>query len=238
MKLLLSSTFVLLTLYPATLLAFDDLREVITVDFLYHYARMERSTLINTDNFQSRQGGMLQFEYEDQIDLFWRWYVGGDMTYAVFESASSRSFSPRHQLPWQVYVGTGFQLGALKSFEALIGVGASSEYYFINNGVNSFSLDSTMSGRGHIGFSWRFLSITGASAKLFFRYSTPFTQVKHGSSPMTYKGILDGSIRLRGRYDSLVSLLAGVRFEDYQIADASVTYFTTRIYAGIGFQFR
>ena len=95
-----------------------------------------------------------------------------------------------------------------------------------------------MSARAHLGFSWRFLSITGATAKLLFRYSTPITSVDHDGTDLTYKGILDGTIRLRGRYDSFMSFYAGVRFEDYQVADESVTYFTTRVYAGLGFHFK
>lgn len=221
-----------------TLQAFDDLREVWNVDFMYHYSRIERATLLNADSFQSRQGGMIQFEYEDQIDLFWRWYFGGDVTFAIHEAAASRSFSPREQIPWQLFVGTGFQVGTLKSLEFFFGVGGASEHYFITNGVNSFSFENTISARAHLGFSWRFLSITGGTAKLLFRYSTPFTEVDHNGTPLTYAGILDGSIRLRGRYDSFMSLYAGVRFEDYQVSDESVTYFTTRVYAGLGFHWK
>jgi hypothetical protein len=238
MRLIALNTLVLLFLFPVSSKAFDDLRGVWTVDFLYHYARIERSTLLNADSFQSRQGGMIQFEYEDQIDLFWRWYIGGDFTYAIHEAAASRTFSPREQIPWQLYMGTGFQLGALKSFEGFFGFGGSSEHYFLSNGVNSFSFESDVSARIHAGFSWRFLSVTGATAKLLFRYSYPVTEVDHDGTSMRYRGILDGNIRLRGRYDSLMSLYAGVRFEDYQVADESVVYFTTRVYAGLGFQFR
>jgi len=232
------STLVLILVLAPKAQAFDDLREVWTFDFLYHYSRIERATLFNADSFQSRQGGMIQFEYEDQIDLFWRWYFGGDVAFALHEAAASRSFSPREQIPYQFYLGTGFQMGALKSFEGFFGLGGASEHYFVSNGVNSFDFRNTISGRAHMGFSWRFLSITGATAKLQFRYSLPFTKVDHNGTDMSYRGILDGTIRLRGRYDSLMSLYAGIRFEDYQVSDESVTYFTTRVYAGLGFQFR
>lgn len=219
-------------------MAFDDLRKAWTVDVMYHYARIERATLFNADSFQSRQGAMIQVEYDEPIDLFWRWYAGGDLTYAIYEAAASRFFSPRDQMPWQIYLGTGFQLGALKSFEAFFGLGASSESYFINNGVNSFSFEQDISARAHLGFSWRFLSIVGSSAKLMFRYSLPVTTVDHNGTDLSYRGILDGSIRLRGRYDSTFSLNAGIRFEDFQVADESVSYFSTRVYAGIGLHFQ
>ncbi len=237
MRIFTLKTLVWLLLLPSPSQAFDDLREAWNLDFLYHYSRIERSTLFNADSFQSRQGGMLQFEYEDQIDLFWRWYVGGDVAYAVHEAAASRSFSPRDQIPWQLYIGTGFQFGALKSWEVFLGLGGSSEHYFVADGTNSFSFESDISARAHLGFSWRFLSITGATSKLLFRYSMPVTTVDQEGTPLSYKGILDGTIRLRGRYDSLMSFYAGVRFEDYQLSNESVSYFTTRVYAGIGLHF-
>lgn len=217
--------------------AFDDLREVWNLDLLYHYSRIERSTLLQTDNFQSRQGAMLQFEYEDQIDLFWRWYFGGDVTFARYEAAPTAIFSPRNQYPAQVYLGTGFQLGDLKSFEIFGGLGGSTEHYFTLTGPNQFEFRNKYSLRGHVGFSWRFLSITGASAKFLFRYSLPLTTVDHNGTPLSYRGILDGTLRLRGNYDSLMSLYAGIRFEDYQTSNESITYFTSRIYAGLGLHF-
>ena len=238
MKIYTLKTIVLLFLIPLQAHSFDDLREVWNVDVLYHYARIERATLLNADSFQSRQGGMIQVEYEDQIDLFWRWYAGGDFTFAIYEAAASRSFSPREQIPFQVYLGTGFQLGSLKSFEGFFGLGVSNEHFFISNGVNSFAFENKLSARAHLGFSWRFLSITGASAKLKFRYAMPITQVDHNGTNLSFRGILDGSIRLRGRYDSLMSVYAGVRFEDYQVSDESVAYFTTRVYAGFGLHFK
>ncbi len=217
--------------------AFDDLRQVWNVDLLYHYARLERSTLTQSDNFQSRQGVMLQWEYEDQLNLFWRWYIGGDLTFAQFESAPRVTFSPRQQLPAQIYLGTGWQLGTLKSFEIFGGLGGSTEHYFIANGTNNFDFTQSYSLRGHLGFSWRFLSITESSAKLLVRYSLPVTPVEHNGDFLSYRGILDGTLRLRSDYDSLLSLYAGVRFEDYRTNDGTITYFTTRIYAGLGLHF-
>lgn len=223
---------------PLVTHGFDDTLNKWNIDLLYHYTRIDRSTLVQTHNFQSRQGGMLQFEYEDEIDLFWRWYLGGDITYAIYEASATTNFSPNDRMPWQLFIGTGFQLGALKSFEVFFGLGGSSEHYFTATGVNQFEFKQTASLRGHLGFSWRFLSITAASAELLFRYSLPLTQVNHDGSEMSYSGILDGSIRLRPRYDSSYSFYAGIRFEDYKVANDSVTYFTSRVYAGLGLHFK
>ncbi len=238
MLLLRTALLILLLCFGQQSQAFDDLKNVWNFDLLYHYARIERTTLLQTDNFQSRQGVMLQFQYEDQIDLFWRWYFGGDVTFARYEAASTVSFTPRNQIPAQLYLGTGLQLGDLKSFEIFGGLGGSTEHYFNLVGPNQFEFESTYALRAHLGFSWRFLSITSASAKLLFRYSLPVTPVEHNGADITYRGILDGSMRLRGRYDSLLSLYGGIRFEDYQTSNQSLTYFTSRIYAGVGFHFR
>lgn len=181
---------------------------------------------------------MIQFEYEDEIDLFWRWYAGGDVTFAIYEVSASTSFTPREQIPWQLFLGTGFQLGDLKSVEIFFGLGGSSETYFVATGVNQFDFKQTASARAHLGLSWRFLSITGASSKVSFRYSLPVTTVSHNGSDMAYRGILDGTIRLRHRYDSSFSFYAGIRFEDYKISNDSVTYFTSRVYAGLGLHFK
>lgn len=223
---------------PIVASGFDDTINRFNLDLLYHYSRIERSTLVQTHNFQSRQGGMLQFEYEDEIDLFWRWYVGGDFTFARYEASATTQFSPQERMPWQAYIGTGFQIGALKSWEIFFGAGGSSEHYFVGTGVNQFDFRQTASLRGHLGLSWRFLSMTGASAKLLFRYSLPLTQVNHNGAEMTYRGILDGNIRLRHRYDSSFSFYGGIRFEDYKLMDESITYFTSRVYAGLGLHFQ
>lgn len=230
--------FLLVQISGSVSYAFDDLREVWNVDILYHYARTERSTLINSNIFQSRQGAMLQFEYEDQIDLFWRWYLGGDLTFAVYEAAASRSFSPREHMPWQLFLGTGFQLGPLKTFELFFGAGGSSETTFEPAGTNNFSLKQGISARVHAGVTWRFLGSIGSSSKLIARYSFPITSIDENGNPMSYRGIIDASLRIRGKYDSLMSFMAGVRFEDYRYSDQSVVYFTTRIYGGIGFHFK
>lgn len=237
MKQFTFTTLVLLLLIPQSAFSFDDLDSNWTLDLLYHYSRMERSTLINTDNFLSRQGAMLQFEYEEQIDIFWRWYTGGDLTFARYEAAATTSFTPREQFPWQLFIGTGFQLGALKTFEAFFGLGGSSEHFFIPTGTNRFTFYQKMSARAHLGFSWRFLSIIGSTANLSFRYSTPITRVNHNGISLSYAGILDSTLRLRGRYDSSWSLYGGARFEDYQTSNNSVSYFTSRLYAGLGLHF-
>ncbi|MEM7647465.1 MAG: hypothetical protein AAF203_11185 [Pseudomonadota bacterium] len=217
--------------------AFDDLQHQWTLDILYHYTRIERSTLFNTDSFLSRQGAMLQFEYEEQIDLFWRWYAGGDLTFARYESSANTSFSPRDRFPWQLYIGTGFQLGTLKNFEILFGLGGSSEHFFLADGSGAFNFEQKISARGHLGFSWRFLSVVGSSARFFFRYSAPLTSLDHGGTPLQYAGMLDGTLRFRSRYDSSWSLYGGIRFEDYNTTTESVTYFTSRVYAGLGLHF-
>lgn len=237
MGLFLRWTFILLIFTPQSSFAFDDLESQWTLDILYHYTRIERSTLVNTDNFLSRQGGMLQFEYEQQIDIFWRWYIGGDVAAAVYEAAAQTRVDPEFQWPWQLYVGTGFQLGALKTFEIFFGAGGSSEHFFISTNTNQYNFYQKMSARAHLGFSWRFLSIIGSSATLLFKYSTPITTVNHNGEPLAYAGVLDGTLRLRGRYDSSWSLYGGVRFEDYKTSNRSVTYFTSRIFAGLGFHF-
>ncbi len=228
---------ILCSLLPLPANAFDDLKQAWNVDLLYHYSRMERATLLQTDNIQSRQGIMLQFEYEDQIDLFWRWYFGGDFTFARYEAAPTVIFSPQEQFPAQIYLGTGFQLGALKSFEIFFGLGGATEHYLTLTGPNTFDFKNEYSARAHLGFSWRFLSITGATAKLLARYSLPVTEVDHSGTSLSYRGILDGTLRIRGSYDSLFSLYGGVRFEDYRTSNQGITYFITRIYAGFGLHF-
>ncbi|MCB0379096.1 MAG: hypothetical protein KDD33_11445 [Bdellovibrionales bacterium] len=224
-------------IFPVRSFAFDDLQEYWNIDLLYSYSRIERSSLFQTENFQSRQGVMLQLEYEDQISLFSRWYVGGDLSANFYEAAASVSFSPRALFPAQVYAGLGFQMGDLKAWEIFFGAGPSTEIFILSSGSNNYNMETGYSLRVHGGFSWRFLSITGSSSQLLVRYSYPVTPVNQNGVSLSFRGILDGSIRLRGRYDSLLSLLAGVRFEDYSFADESVTFFSTRVYAGVGFHF-
>lgn len=236
MKLAWYTTFVLLLLVPFSVFAFDDLDHDTTIDIMYHYTRIERSTLLTTENFLSRQGAMLQWEYEEPINLFWRWYTGGDLTFARYEAAATTRFSPRDQFPWQVYIGSGLQLGALKSIEVFAGLGGSSEHFFISN-ASGFTFYQKMSARAHLGFSWRFLSIVGSTAKLLFRYSIPVTAVNHNGADLTYAGVVDATLRLRGRYDSGWSLYGGIRFEDYKTFNDSVSYFSSRLYAGLGLHF-
>lgn len=231
------STLVCTLFFSLPALSFDDLQNQWTLDVLYHYTRLERTTLFQTDSFLSRQGAMLQFEYEEQIDIFWRWYLGGDLTYAVYEASATTNFSPRNRYPWQVFIGTGFQIGTLKNFEAFFGIGGSSEHFFLADGTGNFDFQQKMSARAHLGFSWRFLSIVGSSARFLFRYSLPLTTIDHSGTPLTYAGILDGTLRFRSRYDSSWSLYGGIRFEDYKTTTESVSYFTSRVYAGLGFHF-
>ncbi|MCJ8277839.1 MAG: hypothetical protein MJK18_13435, partial [Bdellovibrionales bacterium] len=186
----------------------------------------------------SRQGAMIQFENEEPIHLFWRWYWGGDLTFARYEASGSVLVTPIDRMPWQLYAGTGWQFGARKNFEVYIGAGASSEFYMRSEGTNQYSFEQTNSLRAHLGFYWRFLSIIGSSAVLNFRYSRPVTTVEHGSSgDLEYAGVLDGTLRLRPYYDSTLSLYGGIRFEDYNTEGDAITYFTTRLYAGVGIHF-
>ena len=239
MRLRLCQTFILLFVgLPSSVLAFDDLSNQWTVDLLFHYARTERATLLTSENFLSRQGAMLQLRYEDPIDLFWHWYIGGDISFARYEASASISVHPEDRNPWQLYVGTGWQLGAMKNFEIFLGAGGSSEHYMRAESATSYSFEQTNSLRGHLGFYWRFLSIIGSSAELSFKYSYPITTVRHGDTgAMEYAGILDGNLRLRPYYNSTLSLYGGVRFEDYKTAAQGITYFTSRIYAGLGIHF-
>jgi hypothetical protein len=231
-----ASTLVLLFVFTNNAYAFDDLQSRFNLDVLYHYSRIERTTLFNTDSFLSRQGAMLQFEYEDHLDLFWRWYIGGDLTWAQYEAAANTTFNPHQQLPWQLYIGNGFQFGTLKNFEMFFGLGGSSEHFFIAT-ANGYNFYQKMSARAHIGMSWRFLSVVGSSATLLFRYSRPVTPVNHNGVDLDYAGILDANLRLRGQYDSGLSLYGGIRFEDYKTSNQSISYFTSRLYAGVGLHF-
>ena len=234
MGLLKSWTFILLTLFCQSSLALDDLKTNWNVDLMYHYGRIERATTIVADNFISRQYSMLQLEYTEKADLFWRWYIGGDASYALYEAAGSRSLNARENLPWQLYAGLAFQMGALRNFELFFGAGASTEFYLQATGNNQFRFQDSISARPHLGFRWRFISLVGATATFGARYMIPVTTVDHEGTDLTYKGIVDGTLRLRFHYDSAWSLYGGIRFEDYETIDKSVTYFTTRIYAGIG----
>ena len=224
--------------FSPTLWAFDDLSNQWTVDLLYHYSRTERATLLTSENILSRQGGMLQFEYEDSFDLFWSWYIGGDFTFANYEASASTTVTPAQRSPWQLYTGTSFQIGARKNFEIFFGLGGSSEHFLRAESATRYSFEQKNSLRGHLGFHWRFLSVIGSSAKLTFKYSTPLMTVQHDTAgDLKYAGILDGTLRLRPYYDSTLSLYGGVRFEDYNTASGSITYFTSRLYAGIGIHF-
>ena len=127
MRLRLFQTFILLLIgFPRLSMAFDDLSKQWTVDLLFHYARTERSTLVNSENFLSRQGAMLQMRYENPIDLFWNWYIGGDISFTRYEASSSVTVTPAERNPWQLYLGTAFQLGTRKNFEIFFGAGGSS----------------------------------------------------------------------------------------------------------------
>lgn len=234
MGLLSRWTFILLLCFCQNSHALDDLKTNWTFDLLYHYSRIERATTILTDSFLSRQVAMLQFEYSEHFGLFSRWYAGGDLTYALYEAAGTRSLNARENLPWQYYAGLAFQMGALKNFEVYFGIGNSTENYLQATGSNQFRFKEKISFRPHLGFHWRFISLVGSTATFGARYMIPITTVSHDGIDLVYKGVLDGTLRLRFHYDSMWSLYGGIRFEDYETVDKSITYFTTRIYAGIG----
>ena len=234
MGLLQRWTFILIICFSNKGLALDDLKTNWNFDLLYHYSRIERATTLLTDSFLSRQVAMLQVEYSEQFDLFWRWYIGGDMTYALYEAAGTRSLDARENLPWQYYAGLAFQLGALKNIEVYFGMGNSTEHYLQAIGNNQFRFKEKISFRPHLGFRWRFISLVGSTATFGARYMIPITTISHDGTNLTYKGNLDGTLRLRFHYDSSWSLYGGIRFEDYETVDKSITYFTTRIYAGVG----
>jgi len=235
-KFLLTTMFFLLSfMQPAT--AFDDLEPHWTLDLSYHYARVERSTNFSNINFLSRSGAMLQFEYTESFSLFWRYYLGGDFAVSSFEAPGSNTIRPREIFPWQSYGGLAAQLGSLKNLEFFVGAGTSTEYYQRLSGVQTYTMDQTYSLRAHLGLTYRLISIVGSTARLMLRYSLPITRVEHFDEALSYKGILDGTLRIRPRYDSTFSFYSGIRFEDYATADESITYFSTRIHAGVGVHF-
>lgn len=227
----------LIFMAPKSLLAFDAMDTQWSFDFMYHYSRIERATTTTNVNFLSRGGGMLQFEYTDNVNLFWRYYLGGDVAFAQLEAPGYVQIDPRQIVPWQGYGGIAFQVGELKSLELFLGAGFANEFYQELTGVDTYDIESANSIRVHAGFSYRFLSVIGNSATIMAKYSIPVTTITQGSEAFRWAGILDGTLRLRFAFDSNWSIYGGIRFEDYETVSKSLTYFTTRIYAGIGVNF-
>jgi hypothetical protein len=179
----------------------------------------------------------LAFDYTQPINLFWDWYVKGEVGYSIYEAASLTSLRSPEVIPWQLMTGFNMQFGQMKNWQVSLGIGGSSEHYASLVGTSSYELKSLISGRAHIGMNYRFLSMVGMSSIVSLRYFYPFTPVKHDSLDITYRGILDANLRMMFPYDSWWSLFGGFRLEDYKTSDGSVTYFATKIYFGAGIHF-
>lgn len=218
-------------------LSIDDLQSGFDLDLLFHYSRIERTTTTNNINFLSRTGGMLAVQFNQPLNLFTSFYVGGDVAYSLFEAPGSNQLDPTYYVPWQGFLGFAAQTGDSRDFEISGGVGFSTEYYQELIAFESYELKEKYTIRAHVGLSYRFLSMLGTNARIRVRYFYPLTKVDHGNNPLKYLGILDSTLRLKFTYRATWSLFGGIRFEDYQVADKSVTYFNTRIYAGFGFHF-
>lgn len=135
-------------------------------------------------------------------------------------------------------MGCGSQWGKARNIELSMGIGVSTEQRANLVAFESFEQVQEHSLRAHIGFSYRFLSLVGTSGKLQLRYFYPFTIIDSGEMIYRFRGILDGKLRLQFRYKSKWNLFLGARFEDFTTNEQSVTYFTTRVYGGLGWQFK
>ena len=180
---------------------------------------------------------MIGLDFSDNFDLFWRYYFGGDIGYSFFEAPGSNSITPREVFPWQAFGGLAYQVGDLRNLEFFIGAGYSTEFYQRLIGVETYTMEKTHSVRAHLGLTYRFISLVGATAQLMLRYSLPVLRVTHFNEPLYFNGIIDATLRWRFHYDSDWSLFGGIRFEDYETAGESITYFNTRIHAGLGIHF-